>query len=658
VNLSANQCRRQSASAIVWGLYVLLVAVHAALGLGMRQPHIFPDELAYLGHARLLSATGSMPDMAATDYYHFGYSLILVPAFLLYPDPLQTYRAVIMTNAVVMSTLFVALQYTLQHAFQVRRRTAMAASFVASLYPAFLLRSSFAWAENVLIPGYVWLLAAFTAFVRRPSPLCGALLAFERPPVRRASQNTPDVGMAAMIVAGLAFRGAVIAVAGQMLYLIQATLGLFLLPAIWLIDLLRRSGRRRLAVDSREATLAIGFALLTSAALFATSALSMSGGGSRSDHLMYGRYNEMFLGPYLATAFVLLIDRSARLRWRPHALAILATFALLTGVVVGLRGPELVSRDFVAPNIFGIYPIARAVGHVDPMLTSIVAAMVFVVSFFLFRRSAAAGSVAVSVMWLAGAVYGYQYCRDAQQFASRDEIPSRVRDLGPVDSIAYDIAQAVTQRMDLGTQVAARYFSSQYLLPRTRLVRFNGEGGEHPAVPIVISRRRWPDAERLRARYVTSERGTEMALWVLPESRHYMSASQSYLDVALGWRWFPGVFETGFHAAERDARGPFRWTNGHATLVIPLKDLPTHLILDVTPALRHEPVGFLVNGRPVFAGPYAGGLRMLSLPDGLADEWITIELVSATMTPSRTNTGSADQRALGLAVREIRLVRR
>jgi hypothetical protein len=60
----------------------------------------------------------------------------------------------------------------------------------------------------------------------------------------------------------------------------------------------------------------------------------------------------------------------------------------------------------------------------------------------------------------------------------------------------------------------------------------------------------------------------------------------------------------------------------------------------------------------VFAGPYAGGLRMLSLPDGLADEWITIELVSATMTPSRTNTGSADQRALGLAVREIRLVRR
>jgi hypothetical protein len=149
-----------------------------------------------------------------------------------------------------------------------------------------------------------------------------------------------------------------------------------------------------------------------------------------------------------------------------------------------------------------------------------------------------------------------------------------------------------------------------------------------------------------------------MALWVLPESAQYMSASQSYLDVALGWRWFPGVFETGFHAAERDDRGPFRWTNGHATLVVPMKELPTHLILDLTPALRDEPVGFLVNGSPVFAGPYPGGHRTLSLADGLADEWITIELVSATMTPSRTNAGSADNRALGLAVREIRLVRR
>jgi hypothetical protein len=718
VNLRALHAARPSASAIVWGPYVLLVVVHAALGLGMRQPHIFPDELAYLGHARFLSGAGNMPDMAATDYYHFGYSVLLVPAFLLSPEnPPQTYRAVIMTNAVVMSTLFIALQYTLQHGFQVGRQTAVIASFVTSLYPAFVLQSNFAWAENGLIPGYAWLLAAFTGFLRRQSPTRGALLGLSAGLLYAVHPRTlPIVGMAAVIVAGLtsgrmaarsaalaAFAvgaatiagvvavnevlrgvgwssdghatsaagflarvarptrlpGAAMAAAGQMLYLIQATFGLLLLPAVWLIEWLRRAEWQRLTQADRCPGLISGFALLTSAALFATSALSMSSGGMRADHLVYGRYNEMFLAPYLATAFVLLIDQPARLRWRSHGLAILTISALLTAVVVGLRGPELLSRDYVAPNIFGIYPIVRALGRVHLLITFIVSAMAFLVSFFAFRRSAAAGSVVVSVVWLAGGVYGYQYCRDAQQsIASRDEIPSRVRDLGPVDSIAYDIAQAVTQRMDLGTQVAARYFSSQYLLPRTRLVRFNGDGGEYPAAPIVISRRRWPAAERFRARFVTSERRTEMALWVLPESEHYISASQSYLDVALGWRWFPGVFERGFHAEERDERGPFRWTNGHATLVIPMKELPTHLHLDLTAALPDQPVKIVVNGTPLLTRPYSGGVRTFSLPDGLADEWITIELVSATITPSKTNPGSADNRALGVVVREIRLVRR
>jgi hypothetical protein len=264
---------------------------------------------------------------------------------------------------------------------------------------------------------------------------------------------TSAAGFLARVARPARLPGAAMAAAGQMLYLIQATLGLIqatlglcLLPAVWLIDRLRRAEWQRLTQADRGPGLVSGFALLTSAALFATSALSMSSGGIRADHLVYGRYNEMFLAPYLATALVLLIDHAARLRWRSHGLVILTISALLTAVVVWLRGPELLSRDFVAPNIFGIYPIVRTLGRVHLLITFISSAMAFLVSFFLFRRSAAAGSVAVSVMWFAGAVYGYQYCRDAQQsIVSRDEIPSRVRALGPVDSIAYDIAQPVTQ---------------------------------------------------------------------------------------------------------------------------------------------------------------------------------------------------------------------
>jgi hypothetical protein len=40
----------------------------------------------------------------------------------------------------------------------------------------------------------------------------------------------------------------------------------------------------------------------------------------------------------------------------------------------------------------------------------------------------------------------------------------------------------------------------------------------------------------------------------------------------LGQRWLPAIAEAGFYEDENDEAGPFRWTNGKAQIVIPLKD--------------------------------------------------------------------------------------
>ena len=57
------------------------------------------DELGYLGNARYIAGTSHLPDMQGTQLYHFGYSLFLLPAFWLFSDPVSTYRAVVVINA-------------------------------------------------------------------------------------------------------------------------------------------------------------------------------------------------------------------------------------------------------------------------------------------------------------------------------------------------------------------------------------------------------------------------------------------------------------------------------------------------------------------------------------------------------------------------------
>ena len=94
----------------------------------------FADETGYLANARVL--TGGIPgELSQAAFYRGGYSLLLVPAYWLGDGPQAQCRYVLATNALLSSLVFPLVWVLLRRVFRVPVRTALAAAFLAALYP-------------------------------------------------------------------------------------------------------------------------------------------------------------------------------------------------------------------------------------------------------------------------------------------------------------------------------------------------------------------------------------------------------------------------------------------------------------------------------------------------------------------------------------------
>lgn len=134
-------------------------------GMQMEQPIILADELGYLGNARFLSGSGHLPNMHGSQFYHFGYSLFIVPAFWLFSDPVSIYKAALFINALLVSALYFPLVFILTSFLELSRSTARWIAFTCSLYPSLILYSNFAWTENAFIPMYAVAVALFGMYL-------------------------------------------------------------------------------------------------------------------------------------------------------------------------------------------------------------------------------------------------------------------------------------------------------------------------------------------------------------------------------------------------------------------------------------------------------------------------------------------------------------
>lgn len=148
-------------------LYLAAVLLHIALGLGMQVPHIYPDELGYLGTARFLAGAGLLTD--ARVVYYPGYSLFLVPAFWLFHTPVAAYHACLISNALLLGLTAPAI-YWLSEALwpECSGGLRVLATLAIAGYPPLLVYANVATSENALIPAVVLvcLLAAHTFAAR------------------------------------------------------------------------------------------------------------------------------------------------------------------------------------------------------------------------------------------------------------------------------------------------------------------------------------------------------------------------------------------------------------------------------------------------------------------------------------------------------------
>lgn len=120
---------------------------------------ILPDEFGYWSYAAAAAGYDWSGIVSLNSYYSYGYSVILLPVFLLFRDGLMAYRAAVIVNFVMLAGIGLMLRYLAGRIFPNGNRKLLSAfAAVAALYPTLLLYARTTMAETLLV--FLYVLAA------------------------------------------------------------------------------------------------------------------------------------------------------------------------------------------------------------------------------------------------------------------------------------------------------------------------------------------------------------------------------------------------------------------------------------------------------------------------------------------------------------------
>lgn len=129
-------------------------------------PFLYGEEMGYWSNAAMIAGYDWSPVIVKSGipWYSYGYSLILLPLFLIFDDMVLMYKAAIFLNA-VFAVMSFGLCYGIAKRLEVRlsRYWLMLAAFCVSIYSSFLHQSTIAIVETFLY-FIVWLV--FWLFIR------------------------------------------------------------------------------------------------------------------------------------------------------------------------------------------------------------------------------------------------------------------------------------------------------------------------------------------------------------------------------------------------------------------------------------------------------------------------------------------------------------
>jgi hypothetical protein len=538
------------------GAFLLLLGFHLWLAFGLPGPILYEDTMGYLAIARSLADWRPEPALNAPHgVYHFGYPLLLAPLYLLLESSWRVFQAARVLDSLLASLQVVLLYLLGRGVFGLGRGFALGAALAAALYPAWMLQSSFVWTESLFAFLFsLWVLLAWESLRRRRGAwpvafgLTGACLYMVHP----RGLGLVAVTLAALLlwavrgivdrrqaVAGMAATAALFAgtrllnarflerlwvtpprpnegfvlghlldpavwlgslparVAGQIWYLQAATLGVFGIGAAGLILLAfqrKRGGDR----DPDRASMALLILTGAAAVLFASATVMLP--AFRSDHLVYGRYNESLIGVFLVAGLAgLQVARGERLARMAGSAAVL--------VLLGLMMPRVLPASLLAEqpmplNVLGVLPWNpwAALDLEVTTVRALGALGLFALAALASRRAAVAGlALFFTISTVATERLLDPWCHAVRAVVTLQDV---IRPLAP-ESVSYE-------RAGLSTFGFNGY---RFWLDRIPFRLFDAAAGERPADNLVIASRSW-SAPGIRL--IAAEAGMDQALWVLP----------------------------------------------------------------------------------------------------------------------------------------------
>ena len=709
---ASDSARAGSSYGLHGTIFAVLLLCHAAMAVLMRYPTVVYDELVYAGFARFFSGTAGMPNLYGGVYGHFGYSLLIAPLYLFKTGFQWQYHATLILNSAMMAGLYFPLFTLLSRLLRAPRRVLIAAAAVTALYPPYLLFSNYVVAENLFIPLYLAIALLFVRFLDRPTAINAILLGAATPMLYVV--HTRGVGVVlsvAAIAASMAARKkiplpacaivlvliaagmismeyakgridhwspevlfqdrkvpltlqtvndvklAILALTGQILYLMQATFGLYVLGVVFLV-------RRMLsAIEKRQTSVSGGIAFLLashfSVLLGSAYFISRQQPLTRLDLLFLGRYGEGVLAPLVAAGLLFMSEAWC---WRERqplfVRTVTGTIALLSaGVVFLSRYIEVSILSILSGqlhiNAIGLVGPALILPRREVELLCVASLFVLLVCAVVTRYHIMLAYSIIASLFVTCAVVAYCGAVTPSQeltvFNSLAKTPVRLDPLLeriPSGDVAYDAA----------TWDSFTFSQYQLYHPELRFRIFDSRTFARPCCAVVIAGKKWPDAGALHFAAVGAEELSDNTLWVEdPGLAQRLAGTQSYIRLDIGSKLMPGIATSGVYPEEKGDAGEFRWTNGHGAIQVPIRpgDQATKIDLYLG-ALWPTPATVRIDDRVVVDETLKAGLNRFTRPLRLrpGQSSLSIAIESSTFTPPAAAEYS---RTLGVEIRAIRL---
>ncbi|HEU5149775.1 MAG TPA: hypothetical protein VFU19_04725 [Iamia sp.] len=265
----------------------------------------------------------------------------------------------------------------------------------------------------------------------------------------------------------------------------------------------------------------------------------------RADHLVYGRYNDLFTGPLVLAGGAALLASARRRRTALTALAVGVVTVAAAAALWRFRRATLEGGYLVYP-VLGVVaidpegpPALRSITVVGVVVLAALAAL----ALGLPRRAA---PVAVVVLAAALCVAGGQRAVDR----ITPPVTAEPDDAAVIADVLPDGARLAWVAGDPVDPIAATFFRAQLYTPDNRSVRVTGapwEGGE----PYVVAGALKPEPFAAGYRLAWVDASSSLGLWVAPGARQDELAAGGHL-----------LDEDGFGADPQADEGSVRFTEG------------------------------------------------------------------------------------------------